>query len=349
MFHKLAQCVCVMALLGLFMAASAFAGATIRYSDHDSPGGMRTQFLEKVWIPEIEKQSRGDVQMQPLFGGALLEAAEALGGVADGVADAAFVFPDFYPKQLLLHQVFKLFPVGPQTWASQQWFYTQVYNTIPEFSAELAKFNMKPLLITSGLPGSFNTTNEIKTIDALVGKKWRASSRWHLAYFKSFGAVPVSVPWGDCYMALQTGVVDGVFANYDGAHLTKLDEAGKHVMVSKALWWATPFLHVINLDKWNSLSKDQQAAVNRATDIAYEKFSDIYNNAFQEIWDTQKKDGIDVRLMAPEDLAKWESRSGYKDQQKVWVTEVKEAGYTDAEAILAKLQKLVDEARAREK
>lgn len=349
MFKKFVRPLFALVLLCLCAAPCAFATTTLRYSDHDSPGGMRTKFVKDVWIPAIEAQSKGDIKVQALFGGALLGSSEALGGLSDGVVDMAFIFPDFYPKQLLLNQVFKLFPIGPRTWKGQQWLYNKVFTTIPEFSAELTKFNVKPLLITGGLPASFNSKNPMKTLADIKGKKWRASSRWHLDFFKSFGSVPVSVPWGDCFMALQTGVIDGVFANYDGAHLIKVDEAGKHVLVSKALWWGTPFIHAISLDKWKSLSKKDQDALLKASKIAGEKFGAVYDAAYQKIWDEQKKEGIDVRELTPDEIKEWETQSQYKKHQQVWVKEIKAAGYKNADEILAKLQKLVAEAIAREK
>ena len=76
----------------------------------------------------------------------------------------------------------------------------------------------------AGLPGAFTGKNPLTSLDDIEGDKWRAGDKWGLRFLENAGAVPVSVPWGDVYMALQTGVIDGCFTNYDGLHLMKFDE-----------------------------------------------------------------------------------------------------------------------------
>ena len=44
-------------LAGLCWAVPAGAGAiTIKYSDSDPPGGVRTNFVKNFWIPEISNR-----------------------------------------------------------------------------------------------------------------------------------------------------------------------------------------------------------------------------------------------------------------------------------------------------
>jgi TRAP-type C4-dicarboxylate transport system substrate-binding protein len=260
-----------------------------------------------------------------------------------------FVFPEFYSKQLPLHQGFKLFPVGPGSWAAQRWFYDKVYSEVPEFKAELQKFNQMPLLATAGLPGAFLSTKPITKVDDLKGRKWRASSRWVLAFLKNAGATPVSVPWADVYMALQTGTIDGVLTNYDGAAMTKLDEPGSNVLVAKELWWATPFLHLVNLDFWKGLPKDVQDGILKASANASEQFGKSFDESFDQILATMKKAGRKVNIMPADELAKWEQATGFQEQAKIWVKELQDGGIKNADQIFVKLTALHKEAMAKDK
>ena len=45
------------ALFASILSMSALAETTLKYTDHDPLGGMRTQFNKDVWLPEIEKQT----------------------------------------------------------------------------------------------------------------------------------------------------------------------------------------------------------------------------------------------------------------------------------------------------
>ncbi len=147
----------------------------IKYSDSDPPGGMRTDFIADYFLPEIEKLSEGRVEFQDFWGGALLGPPEALKGINDGITDMGFLFPEFFPEQLPLHQIFKLFPVGPGSWKAQRWIYETAYEEIPELKEELAKWNQMPLFTTAGLPGTFTSSYKVEAIEDLEGKKWRTS------------------------------------------------------------------------------------------------------------------------------------------------------------------------------
>ncbi|MBT8361342.1 MAG: TRAP transporter substrate-binding protein DctP, partial [Deltaproteobacteria bacterium] len=196
----------------------------MKYSDHDPPGGMRTDFVKNTWLPEIENQTTGQVKIQEFWGGALMGSKEILKGIGDGVTQMGFVYPGHYPGQLPAHTILKLFPRGPSKFENMVWFYRKIYAEVPEFKTELENANVMTVMFTAGLPGAFTGKNPLAGIDDVKGDKWRAGDKWGLRFLENAGAVPVSVPWGDVYMALQTGTIDGCFTNYDGLHLMKFDE-----------------------------------------------------------------------------------------------------------------------------
>jgi TRAP-type C4-dicarboxylate transport system substrate-binding protein len=321
----------------------------IKYSDHDPPGGMRTDFLKEVWLPEIVKQTGGKVKIQDFWGGALLGSKEILKGIADRVTDMGFVYPGHYPGQLPAFTIFKLFPRGPSKFENMVWFYRKVYEEIPEFKAELKAANQKTLLFTAGLPGAFTSTKPLRSLDDLKGHKWRAGDKWALRFLKNAGAIPVSVPWGDVYMALQTGTIEGCFTNYDGLHMMKFDEVAPNLLISKALWFATPFIHNVNLDFWDSLPKDIQDGILKASEIAEKKFAETYEKAFDKIMAEQKAAGFKVTVMSEEDVLKWENAKELRKMQEQWVEEAKAAGLKNASSIMEQMRKIHKQAMEREK
>jgi len=321
----------------------------LKYSDSDPPGGMRTAFVKDVWFPEIIKQTNGRVKIQDFWGSALLGPPEALKGVKDGVTDMAMVFADFYPKQLPSYQMFRLFPKAPTDWKDIAWIYHKVFNEIPEFTAELEAWNQKLLFVTVGLPSGMAATYPVDSLEDFVGKKWRASSRWHLATFKHIGAIPVSVPWVDVYMALSTGTIDGVLCNYDGLHMMKFYEAGSNVFVAPQLWWATPFLHTMNLDKWNSLPEDVQEGIMRASEIAEEKFGEVFKNAFDSTVAEEKKAGCTITFMSDADVEKFADEEFLSGLRNIWIKEAKEMGIKDAAYNMKRLKLIMEEGIERAK
>ena len=61
--HKLVSLFLSCLLIAGFASVTTAKTYTMKYSDHDPPGGMRTDFLKNVWLPEIEKQTGGKVKV----------------------------------------------------------------------------------------------------------------------------------------------------------------------------------------------------------------------------------------------------------------------------------------------
>ena len=255
--------------------AQAAGEITLKYTDADPLGGMRTDFVKNVWLAEIGTQSGGKVKFQDFWGGALMSSKEALKGVGSDVAEMGFIFPGHYPGELVAHSIFSLFPRGPNAFSDMVWLYRQAYEEVPELKGELSRVGVMPVMITAGLPGAFVSAKPVKTLADIKNQKWRAGGKWPLRFLENAGAIPVSVPWDDTYMAMQTGTIVGCFTNYDGLHLMKFDEVGKQVMISKELWYATPFVHLINIKTFQSLPKDVQQAILKASEIAEQKFGAV--------------------------------------------------------------------------
>jgi len=335
----------------IFFVNAISEGKTIliKYSDHDPPGGMRTQFLKEVWLPEVVKQTGGKVKIHDFWGGALLSSKEILKGIGDGVTNMGFVYPGHYPGQLVAFTIFKLFPRGPGKFQNMVWFYRKVYEEILGFKAELKKVNQMTLLFTAGLPGAFTGKKRLSSLDDIKGDKWRAGDKWALRYLKNAGAVPVSVPWDDTYMALQTGTIDGCFTNYDGLHMMKFDEAAPNLLVSKELWFAMPFIHNVNLDFWNGLPRDTQEGILKACEIAEQKFAKTYEEAFDKVMAEQKAAGYKVTVMSEEDVLKWENAGELEKMQERWVQEAVAAGLKTAPSVLEKMRSLHKQAMQRER
>ncbi|MFD1039350.1 TRAP transporter substrate-binding protein DctP [Virgibacillus byunsanensis] len=305
---------------------------TLTYSDHDPPGAMRTDFVENVWIPEIEKQTNGQVKVNANFGGSLLSSQEVLEGAADGVTDMAMIFPDFYPERLFTYQIYKLFPEAPEKWENISTIFEESVEELPKLNEELEALNQKPLLVTVGLPTVFGASYEIDGIEDIIGKDWRASSRWHLESMKHIGANPVSVPWEDVYMSLETGVIDGVMTNYDGFHAMKFYEGAQDIIVGPQLWWASPFTHTINLDVWNDLPEDVQEGILKATEIAQEKFGEVYASALENTIEAHEEAGVNVKMADEEDVAYFTDEELLNNLRNTWIEEAKaNHGIEDAE------------------
>lgn len=338
---------CLAGVVSLMQAVPAAHAETVRYSDHDALGGMRTDFVREVWLPEIAEQSNDAITVRDYFGGTLLGPKEVLKGLGDGIVKLAYIYPGHHPDQLIAHSIFPLLPRGPARFENMVWFYRQLYERVPAFREELARANWEPLMLTAGLPGAFAATYPAKSMKDLQGRKWRASGNWPLRYLGNAGATPVSIPWDDLYISLQTGTVEGVYTNYDGIHMAKLDEVASNILLSKALWFATPMVHGANKAWFDALPAEQQDAIRAASQEAERRFAEVYDQTFEKIRADQIAAGYSVVELTDDDVALWENAEKLPELQQTWVAEAEAAGLENAAEVMEQVRAIHAEAMQR--
>ncbi|KIX14458.1 TRAP transporter substrate-binding protein [Dethiosulfatarculus sandiegensis] len=227
-------------LVFCFLGAATQAKAlTLTYATNTTPTGLRGE-AEKMFLDEIEKQTNGKVKVRPYWGQSLLKGKEILKGIKDGVVDMGHINVNYYPKRLTLNSAVILVQQGPVKYENKMWVYDNIFREVPALTQEYAKFKQQIIYNYSVLPVGVCFTQPVKSLADFKGKRVRAASRWSLAMLKGPGATPVSIPWGDCYMALQTNAVEGVYTNYDSINRSKLDEVAPNVFVMREIWVSTP-------------------------------------------------------------------------------------------------------------
>jgi tripartite ATP-independent transporter DctP family solute receptor len=89
----------------------------------------------------------------------------------------------------------------------------------------------------NGFRQTTSGTKPIKTPEDLKGFKIRVppSPLW-TSLFKSLGASPVSIPWGETYSALQTKVADGLENPLAGIYFAKMQEVQKYLSRTNHMW-----------------------------------------------------------------------------------------------------------------
>ncbi|MFN9774213.1 MAG: TRAP transporter substrate-binding protein [Burkholderiales bacterium] len=129
----------------------------------------------------------------------------------------------------------------------------------------------------NGFRQTLSATRPIKTPDDLKGFKIRVppSPLW-TSMFKSIGASPVSVPWGETYTALQTRVADGLENPLAGIYFAKMHEVAKHLSNTNHMW--DGFWFLANRRSWEAMPASTRDIVTRV----------VNNAALQERADVEK-------------------------------------------------------------
>nr|WP_318383398.1 TRAP transporter substrate-binding protein DctP [uncultured Enterobacter sp.] len=331
-------------LSALLLSPAAFAARTLTYSDHEPLNNMRTRFFNEVFFSEIEKASQGRLKVDAHWNGELSVSYNALETVRDGrAADMAVVVPEYTPDALPLHQIFKSFPLGPNTGDKQIAFFRQAYADIPALSAELDNNNVVKLMFGIGYPVAFFSTQPLTSLADLKNGKWRSASSWHKSYLLSAGAIPVSTPWGEpTAAALRNATVNGLMVNMDSGADINAERIAPYVLTSQDLWLGHVYLVVMNKNTWQSLAREDQQAILRAADIAYHSAGKVLDNSVKSMIAGMEKRGAHVRVLSPKELTAWETTTHYRDAQAQWVKEQQAKGVSNAGEVMEQIRTIVD-------
>ncbi|WP_138935389.1 TRAP transporter substrate-binding protein [Roseovarius arcticus] len=306
----------------------------IQYTAEDPAICAKCQFLTDTYFPAVESYTDGDISIQPLFGGLIGTHHETVELVGNDVVKFGTTWVGAHPTVFIAQSIFDLFPIGPNRYEDQMYFYRQAYERIPAFKAELGKRNLELIMISPLLHLAFASKEPISELSGLEGKKFRAGNKWLLRYLATSGASPVSVPWADIYISLQTGVINGVLTNYDGIDNMKFYEPAPHLLMAPDLWMASPMIHVANKDYFDGLSPEVQDGWIKASLEAEDAFGEVMATERAKIIQSQTAAGVTITEMSEEDLQSWGDPDSLTEARTLWVEEASAAGLEDAQSVL---------------
>jgi len=131
----------------------------------------------------------------------------------------------------------------------------------------------------------------IKTPDELKGIKIRqVQSKVQIDVWNGLGATAVPIPWGEVYMALAQGVVNGMVHNILQVYEEKLYEQLNYcTLLDSLLVWQTV---LINDKVYAGLSPDIQKAMNESAVEAGNYFTDLAVSSERDARKSLEKAGI---------------------------------------------------------
>ena len=124
------------------------------------------------------------------------------------------------------------------------------------------RFNSKVLAIAP-YPQVVFCNADIQGLDDLKGKKIRASGRMTAKFLDALGAEGVNVGFSEVPGALQKGVVDCAVTGAGSGYSAGWWEVSTHLLPIPLGGWDS-VVTAMNMDKWNSLSKADQATLTGA-------------------------------------------------------------------------------------
>ncbi|GAB2717095.1 TRAP transporter substrate-binding protein [Halomonas garicola] len=258
---------CCTALLALGLSAPAFASAdTMRFggnfpNDHSSSKAM------EIFKEELDSRTEGNLTAQLFPGMQLGGAGENIDQVSSGAIMGTWVGIAYLSRIVPEFEAMSL----PFAFDSREDAFRVIDGEVGEMLDEkLAEKGFTALgYMELGFRNVTNNERPIKEIGDFEGLKIRLQpNQTHLDTFRDLGANPVSMGIKEVYGALQQGVIDGQENPYSVIATRRLDEVQKYLSDSRHFY--DYIVIIANLDKFESLSDEQQQAVTESMDVAVE-------------------------------------------------------------------------------
>ena len=255
-------------LFVLFVVVAAFLFVTsasakviikVANAGPDTPENRSVKTFE-IFKHNVHTRTNGEVEVQTYHARKLGDEREMMEGVRLGTIEMIFVssgpIPGFFPP-VMVFDIPYMFSSAPAAWEFFESDFGKAF-----CDAFLEKTGVRVLSITeNGYRHFTNNKLPVKVPADMKGLKIRTMQNpAHMAMVKALGADPTPIPFGELYMALQQGVVDGMECPSVLIHDMKFYEVQNQMILDGHLY--NPLFTMTN-EKWftNKLTPDQQKII----------------------------------------------------------------------------------------
>lgn len=214
------------------------------YQKHEGP------FFNERLAEASGGQIVGEIQSQSGLG---LKGFEIMRLVKNGVFDFAFGLPGYVAAENAIFEGADLSSVT-QDIDTQRKVAEAYFPTLEEAFAQY--YNAKLLMLYPFPSQTLWCNAEVNGIQDLEGKKIRVYATTLGDFVEGAGGTSVTVPFSEVIPALEKGVVDCGITGTMSAYTANWQQVATHAYTLRVGWGLA--FGAMNMDKWNSLSPEQQ-------------------------------------------------------------------------------------------
>ena len=256
------------------------------------------------WAKEIERKSKGRIKIDIFPGGTLTDADKTFTGVVGGIADIGMSCFAYNRGRFPVMEAVDL-PLGYPSGKVATRVAHEFYNEMKP--AELD--GVKVLYIHAHGPGLLHTKNPVRTLEDMRGLQVR-STGLSAGVTEALGGLPVAMPQGATYEALQRGVVSGTFAPIETLKGWNQAEVISYTTDCRDIGYTTAMYVVMNRQKWEALPEDIQNIFVSVSNEWVDVHGAAWDAADDEGREFTKSLGNSIIDLSPEESRRWVEKVG---------------------------------------
>lgn len=226
-------------------------GSLTNYQKHEGP------FFNQLLAKNSGGQLIGEIKPQTELG---LKGFEIMRLVKNGVFDFAFGLPGYVAAENAVFEGGDLSSLT-QDIDTQRKVAEAYFPILEQAFADI--YNAKLLMLYPFPSQTLWCNGEVRGIADLAGKKIRVYSTTLGDFVEGVGGVSVTVPFAEVIPALEKGVVDCGITGTMSAYTANWWQVATHAYTLRVGWGLA--FGAMNLGKWNAMTAEQQAIMQRET------------------------------------------------------------------------------------
>ncbi|WP_397474490.1 TRAP transporter substrate-binding protein [Pusillimonas sp.] len=317
--------------MGLSAGAPAIGGEVteLTVSSWLPPGYFFVTKALRPWAESVEQETQGRVKIT-ILPAALGRPAAAFDVVRQGQADISYGVHGYQPGRFELSKAVEL-PFTGNSGEAISAAYWRIFKKYFEQAGEHR--GVQVLSVYTHTPGHiFHTSRPMTTIEDLQGQKMRVSGGIVNEVAQALGFSPLLQPASEVYQILSNRVADGVLFTNDSIEGFKLSSVIKYSTQIPGGLYNTSFFFIMNQDKFQSLSKEDQDIVMR---LSGEEFARMAGRSYDDVaktaFDYMKTHGIEVQTASDTLLSAIRERS--EPVEAGWMEQAQKRGVDGKQAL----------------
>jgi TRAP-type C4-dicarboxylate transport system substrate-binding protein len=287
---------------GAIMLSSAASAETLIVTTINAPNHWSETEGMMPFMECVKKGTNGGIDFNYFHSSQIANVNNALDALKTGIANISFVATFAVSDKMPLANILLLPGLGDNI-AQITRAMRKVSEGDTPYAKELAANGVKPLIFNVFPPNQIMMRGEgIKTLDGFKNKKIRVAGGSLQFGMSALGAVPVTIAFGEIYLSLQQGTVDGylfssvVVKNFSLQEVTKAMSRNGNFGIS---------LGMISIDSktFDKLSPDKQKVLVDCGKAQEEHLAEYAEKTNNDLNDEFAKRGIDVYNFTDENKA----------------------------------------------
>jgi len=274
--------------------SGASAETVLRMNNWLPPTHSQLIGTMKPWAEKVAEASKGNIRIE-LTDASLGAPPRQYDLAVDGIVDITFGVTGYTPGRFKLVGAAEL-PFVAQSGEARS---VALWKAHEEYFAKANEFKDVQLLgLYAHGAGRILTTAKAGPVTSLAnyaGKKFRVGGGIIQDINTALGGVNVAVPANEVYEILSTGVADGTLLPLEAYPSFNLGGVIKHATLIPGGFYSSVWFAVMNKDKFDSLSKEDQDAIMSVSGMELAKLGgQSFDAADEAAMAVVEKDGVEM-------------------------------------------------------